>query len=599
MTPLEFLNRLWGAKPEEHFVLIWTQPDKRSRWFTSVPAAGEYVSGINGTRDVYVGVGLSGKDYGPARRCVSEEVTGIAGFAGDFDLLSEAHKGKPLPQTIDQALSILPPIIQPTIVILTGNGLQAWWLLKEPYVFENDEDRRNVMRLFARWHTMLGLRAATHGWAYDRLSDLARVLRVPGTKNCKDPANPKSVSVHSASDRCYNLSDFEEFLDEAGIPDPEAEEKAAREWKERFADKPLTVNLAARIPQALLDAWMDPTKVDPKDAMKFRNTWERKRHDLKDQSNSGYDMALADFGVTAGLSEQQIVDLITHHRAHHGRDQRKTVDYYQRTIAKALKLAETPAVELPPIPGIAADAPAVPSPAPAVSDTTVPKTDGLAGEVVPPQTFLCEQISKALGVRILRIVKIEGKEPTYHIELENGKVEIASFAKFTEWGSVKNAIGAATNELINKIKPKDWELLSRLMLKACFIEECPEDEQFEGGARDHILDYLAETDFIPSIEGQRIQDQKKPMIVDGRITVNSYDFQAYLLKTKGLNISMRAAASMLGAVGAKALNRSAKFKRQVRRALPFPDFDPREIKPDMMAVAQADSTNTQIGETVQ
>jgi hypothetical protein len=47
-----------------------------------------------------------------------------------------------LPDTADQALSILPPEFPPTFVILTGNGLQVWWLFREPYVFESDEDRR-------------------------------------------------------------------------------------------------------------------------------------------------------------------------------------------------------------------------------------------------------------------------------------------------------------------------------------------------------------------------------------------------------------------------------------------------------------------------
>ena len=45
------------------------------------------------------------------------------------------------------------------------------------------------------------------------------------------------------------------------------------------------------------------------------NTWLRQRHDLKDQSQSGYDMALAVFGAQSGLTEQQIVDLIVHHRS--------------------------------------------------------------------------------------------------------------------------------------------------------------------------------------------------------------------------------------------------------------------------------------------
>ena len=80
----------------------------------------------------------------------------------------------------------------PTIIIATGNGVHAWWLFKEPYIFDDDEERKDAARVVTRWHTMLRLNAAAHGWAYDRLSDLARVLRIPARSNLKDPAQPES-----------------------------------------------------------------------------------------------------------------------------------------------------------------------------------------------------------------------------------------------------------------------------------------------------------------------------------------------------------------------------------------------------------------------
>ena len=43
MTPLDFLNLLWQFKPEDHYVLLWTQPDKRSHWYRDIEAAAEFV----------------------------------------------------------------------------------------------------------------------------------------------------------------------------------------------------------------------------------------------------------------------------------------------------------------------------------------------------------------------------------------------------------------------------------------------------------------------------------------------------------------------------------------------------------------------------
>jgi hypothetical protein len=102
----------------------------------------------------------------------------------------------------------------------TGNGAHAWWLFKEPLVFDSGEERNAAADLVARWQTLLRLNAASRGWAFDRLSDLARVLRIPGTLNNKDPQNPKPVSIYSNAGRRYNPSDFAEFLDDAAIPSP-------------------------------------------------------------------------------------------------------------------------------------------------------------------------------------------------------------------------------------------------------------------------------------------------------------------------------------------------------------------------------------------
>jgi hypothetical protein len=65
----EFLNALFGEKPDELFTLLWTLPDKRSHWFQSIEDAIRFAESC-ADRDLYVGVGLSPADNGPGRRCV-------------------------------------------------------------------------------------------------------------------------------------------------------------------------------------------------------------------------------------------------------------------------------------------------------------------------------------------------------------------------------------------------------------------------------------------------------------------------------------------------------------------------------------------------
>jgi hypothetical protein len=325
----------------------------------------------------------------------------------------------------------------------------------------------------------------------------------------------------------------------------------------------------------MLDAWM-------RDDMRFRNTWNRLRHDLKDQSQSGYDLALACFGVDAGLPEQRIVDLIVHHRSLFARSQRTRVDYFQRTIAKAnertggagSRIAAEFGAKANPVPpptvGPAAPqgAPVEPEEPPAPKPTT-PDPDRA-------RAILCEQISKVLGIGVVRIVKITGKEPQYRMELAGGeKIEFPNVGKLISLESVRLAIAANVGRIIPKITK--WDRLAQAMLDACIVEAGTEEMEWEGAARMYIQHYLSETGFIQSIEGQRVQEQRRPMVIDDRITICASDIQVYVNKTMFQNLSVKAIAGMLAALGAKSLRvRGQGFKEQSRWVLPPEEFDPRE-----------------------
>jgi hypothetical protein len=561
-NPRWFLEALFAGKPDELYLLIWTLADKRSRWFRSVEEAVQCAETLRNS-DAYIGVGLSRQDYGPSHRCPSSQIAGLVGLWADLDLRSDAHPKSALPATIAEALSILPRELPPSLVVATGNGAHAWWLFKETLVFDSEEDRNGAARLATRWQTLLRLNAASRGWALDRLSDLARVLRIPGSLNNKDPQNPKPVAIHSRTDRRYNPSDLGDYLDIHAIPGPDEQEHDTRTWAERLSDRPLVVDPNATVPEDLLQRL---TATD----MRFRNTWLRQRHDLKDQSQSGYDLALADFGFEAGFSEQQIVDMLIHHRRVNGRVPKLREDYFRRTLAKAEKHAGT-AVEIP----AAATFSAPPPP-----ESTTPASDIPAEEPLDParvKAALCERLSGILGVRILRILKITGKEPTYQLELENATVELANVTKLIDQGSLRAAIAAAADRLIPKIKPKQWEQVAQMLLDALTVTEGGEETDLRGAIKLYINHYLSETPFIPSIEGQAIQTIRKPTIINDQIAICASDLQPHINKTFGQNHSIKAVASMLAAIGAMSIRvRGARFREQSRWLLPASEFDPAD-----------------------
>ncbi len=206
-----FLEALWGDIPAGLHMLIWNLKTKQSEWFAEVETAVNWTKGGN---DLYVGVGLSPKDNGPKQRCVAGEVAGIAGLWADIDYKDgEAHKGDSLPPDYESAWRVLDSMgARPTLIVHSGHGLQAWWLLKEPLIFESPEDRRKAQMYSAEWQMSLAARAAEHGWKIDSVHDLARVLRVPGTFNCKtEPSVPVRL-IRSDGPRYASLEDFDQYM---------------------------------------------------------------------------------------------------------------------------------------------------------------------------------------------------------------------------------------------------------------------------------------------------------------------------------------------------------------------------------------------------
>ena len=98
----------------------------------------------------------------------------------------------------------------PSVVICSGTGLHCYWLFDEPFIINDDNDLQYAKQLQANW--------ITHVSGADAVKDLARVLRVPGTTNYKDPDNPRPVEILMCDlDRRYCPSEFE--LDDITIPE--------------------------------------------------------------------------------------------------------------------------------------------------------------------------------------------------------------------------------------------------------------------------------------------------------------------------------------------------------------------------------------------
>ena len=550
MTPLEFLKLLWGNKPDALFLLIWVLHGKKSHWFQQIDGAASFIE--NGhSRDVYVGVGLSPTANGENQRCKSENVAGITGLWADFDLSSAAHP-KALPRTIEEALKIIPTDLPPTIVVSSGNGVHVWWLFEKPWVLRSDSERDDAATLSTRFQTLLQYHSRQRGWVFDRLGDLARVLRIPGTINAKDPATPKVVDVYSVEGRRYTPGQIREYLDRAAIPGQDVDQHVKERLEPCFSDSPLIINLHAAIPDQQIEAWCTG---DPR----FCMTWRHERDDLRDQSGSGYDLALASFGVHAALSDQQIVDLIIHHRRIHGERRRTRLDYFKRTISKAR------------------------GPEPAECGLPQSGQKGhnqncadVAADDVIQKAQLCEQLSSLFGVSILRLLKIPGSSPVYLMELENGRIEF-DIARLTTQRSVKLAFAGRVGRIIPTFKNRQWLEITQMLLDACTVVDATDDLEFDGAARIQLERYLSDNPILPDVAQASRRDILKPVLFRGQVTVHTIDWHSYLSQTSKLNAPIPRLAAMLTSIGAREIRiREGAYGDQSRWVLPVDQFPPRD-----------------------
>lgn len=326
----EFLEWVFGdAVSADQRIALFTVPEKRSRFFDEIRGAATVAGNLAQTQNVYFGVGLiHGTPSGRGKR---DDVGGIGAFWADVDFASPAHAGKSLPansEDCDRLLAELP--LPPSVIVDSGHGRHLYWLLHEPWLFQDVEERDHAAHLTHGWHGLVCAVAARLGWSLENLGDLTRILRLPGTVNRKQPETPLSVQILSADQRRrYSIDDFENFIP-AATPSPRPNTPRTS------AATAVAVDLDAQPPADKFQSAMEESPA-------FRQTWDRCRPELLDQSASAYDLSLATLAVIRGWSDDEIARLLVAWRCQHDERPEKAIrpDYITRTLARARSAAIT------------------------------------------------------------------------------------------------------------------------------------------------------------------------------------------------------------------------------------------------------------------
>ncbi len=523
-----FLRTLFaGKEPDEH-ILIWTLEGRRSAWFADITKAAEYVQS-NAKRDVYVGVALSPADHGTHFRLKLEGnerlPSSITGLWSDIDVVNPGHKKRNLAPSAENALTVLFPEFPPSILVHSGGGLQAWWLFKELWRLDSERDTRKAGALAVRWIRAIRARAAERGWDIDSVGDLTRVLRVPGTCNCKIPGQPRPVRLIDVNDRRYNPSELGWHLDTIGAP------QVVSRPAQVVSGEKLIYSTEAEPPfqkfQALCDA-----------EQKFKASWDHKRRDLTDQTASAYDMAMANIAVQAGWSDQEIANLLIAHRRRFHEDLKLRDSYYATTICRARAAFSEEALdrEMQQL--------AAPAQKSARDEDGEPKGDPPVNEdSAQRKALICEHLSEKFLLtgeyRIIRITKYLSEPPEYAIEIANGDcIRLGGISNLIEPKALKAKLADLAKRALPPFKnDARWQQTQQLLLDACVDLPVGEEGTDAGLVNSWLSTYIRVRPVLDSYDES--DETRSPFLRNSRIHVYLSDLVRWVHVNYGERISPR------------------------------------------------------------
>lgn len=300
------MEALWPELPSGPAIQVWHQSDRRTHYFTTGRGAAEHAAKAQND-NIYVAAGLALKALAPSRkRSNAEEVIGIPGLWADIDVNGGPEQKTGAAPDRDTALALANELIEPTVVVNSGYGFQAWWLFDgEPWIFSSPAEREQAKRLVAAFQAALKGKAALEGFTIDSTFDLARLMRIPETLNHKgvdQGFKPASVELLEGDGPRYQLQTFAAIVDAYMGEAIEATRRTTGEGIEANA------RAGAQPPLEKLDLL---TSMDPD----FKTVWEHKRTaKTRNWSMSQFEMSIANCLVRAGWDDQEVADAIVYHR---------------------------------------------------------------------------------------------------------------------------------------------------------------------------------------------------------------------------------------------------------------------------------------------
>lgn len=517
MDAKEFLTALWPEVPERGAIQMWRLSDKKTFTFR-VPDAAAGFAGQHTKDDVYLAAGLSPTSHlGKAtQRTMAGRVCGIPGLWADIDVNGGPEGKTGAAPTIAAAESLAHFALEPTIIVNSGYGLQAWWLLEDPWFFGDDDtaeaQRDQAASLVRAYQALLREQAKKDGFGLDSTHDLARLMRMPGTFNCKGVRAgvvPAPVEVVYEDGPRYEIEKFVEVT--------RAHMAVSMETMRMQTGAGVDIELRGENSSPPMLRIEELIKISDD----FKHAWNRGKgssgRPTKTSPNQ-WDMSIANHMAWAGFTAQEICDAISYHRLRFGDPKAKymRMDYMTRTIGKALASIELDDDEIE------------------NREEAIEELGNQSKAVHPDQTRTTHLFSKVIGGPEVKRLIQDGLDPEhvqYRLELADGReVPLPGPEYVIEWNLFKRNFMSVTQHVIPRMKNEEWDNAVRALLATAEVNDVDSREAHVHGWLEGYLDYGLSTDRDAACQAM------DPFIDGDMVGVHAGNLGMWLRRNRGVRM---------------------------------------------------------------
>lgn len=507
-----FLNALWSSKPDTTAVQMWRKSDHKTFTFRALEPAVAWIEG-HGDVDIYMAAGLAAREATPNKqRANKQSVVGITGVWADIDINGGPEGKTGAARDIEEALQLSECLGQPTLLVNSGYGLQAWWLFEDGvWPFHTEAERDEASKIVAGFQGALKAEAKKRGFTIDSTFDLARLMRVPGAYNHKG-SSPAIVELLDDGGPLYSRAKLAEIGAEYRNTRPNAMSLLSGEGVS------IEVKDAAQPPLMKLQQLFE---IDED----FKHNWNH----IKTKKNELWSMSEYEFSFTnlfhaAGWTDQEICDALVFHRLYHEPGDPKGKNRAERIAQTIGKVRATRQYEEERVSDEQDRDNAVEELA-AIGDE---------GGLDPVRTLGI--FNRVLGGPEVKELVQVGRDPDtcrYLLTLANGDEVPLTPEQFFMLEQFRNRFAIVTKFRPKRVKGDKWDEIVQALLSAAQVREDAEDTRSHR-ALEWVRSYI---DRRTSSDKDAACQTNDPFTQSGNLYVPLGPFHQYLRKVQGERIA--------------------------------------------------------------